>query len=141
MERFIEMDNRAKLLYEARKRAKEKSLPIDITIDDIEIPGKCPILGIQLIEGKNIGTGKGCWSANAPTLDRMLPSKGYVKGNICVISRRANLLKNDATLEQYKAILAYVQNWKELVPKLSERPEDFRSFADQIKIKELATEN
>ena len=55
----------------------------------------CPVLGIPLYsDGRD--------NQNAPSLDRFIPSLGYVKGNVFVISRRANVLKGDATIEEVK---------------------------------------
>lgn len=42
--------------------------------------------------------------ANSPSLDKINPIKGYVKGNVRVISQRANWLKNDATYEEMETI-------------------------------------
>ena len=46
---------------------------------------------------------------NFPSLDRIDNSKGYVPGNIAVISMRANMIKNNATLAELKAIVAYIE--------------------------------
>ena len=40
-----------------------------------------------------------------PSLDRIDGAKGYVKGNVRVISHRANMLKNDATIEELELVL------------------------------------
>lgn len=56
---------------------------------------KCPALGIPL----KFGTGnKPC--RNSPSIDKIVPSKGYVKGNIQVLSYKANSMKSDATPKQ-----------------------------------------
>lgn len=44
----------------------------------------------------------------APSLDRRAPEKGYVKGNVTVMSRRANTLKLNASSEELRAIAAWV---------------------------------
>ena len=88
------------MFYDARKRAKRFELPFDITPDDITIPERCPVLGIQL----NAGTRDG-----AASLDRMQPNLGYVPGNIRVISFRANRIKSDATIKEMTAVLAYME--------------------------------
>ena len=87
------------LLSKAKVRAKKHNLPINISLEDITIPEFCPVLGIELKQNKNIA------SDNSPSLDRINPNKGYVKGNIRVISFRANSLKSNATIKELQAIL------------------------------------
>src|SRR5258708_5621185 len=70
----------------ARRRAKQRGLEFSIAKDAIVIPATCPALGIPLSLGKKR-------SSNSPSLDRIDPSRGYVTGNIRVISDRANRLK------------------------------------------------
>jgi len=89
------------LLKESKKRAKQKNIQHDITLEDIHIPDICPILGIKL--EKNCG-GKTA-SYNSPSLDRRDPNGGYTKDNISVISFRANTLKSNATIEELKKVI------------------------------------
>ena len=88
------------MLQRAAKRAKEKGLPFDLTIDDIEIPSHCPILGFLL----EVGNYK-----SQPHLDRIKPIKGYIKGNVRVISGLANRIKTDATPEEIRKVADYLQ--------------------------------
>ena len=90
------------LLRLAKKRGHE----VTITEDDIEIPTHCPILGIPLEMGTRMR------KDGSPSLDRVNNSKGYVKGNVRVISWRANRLKSDATVEEIKAIYDYMRKSK-----------------------------
>jgi len=87
----------------AKSRAVEKSLPFDISHTDIEIPKHCPILGIPLYKGDTQE------KDNSPSLDRLIPELGYVKGNINVVSNRANTLKRDGTLEEFEKIVAWLK--------------------------------
>ena len=80
------------MFHSAKRRAKKQNVPFEITLDDIVIPERCPLLDIPLI------VGEGCCSDNSPTLDKLIPSKGYVRGNILVISDKANRIKSDATV-------------------------------------------
>lgn len=89
----------ARLLTTAKHRAKKKGLNFNIDDSDIVIPEYCPILNIKL----EIAQGR-C-TRNSPSLDRIIPSKGYVKGNVWVISYRANTVKNDLTLDELKKAL------------------------------------
>lgn len=91
------------MLRSAKERAKAKGIPFDITIDDFSIPDKCPLLGIEL----KSSTGKKSSGAtgNSPSLDRIRPELGYVKGNVWVISYRANMIKNNASLEELELLV------------------------------------
>lgn len=91
------------LLHAARKRSKAAGLPCNLTVEDIIIPDVCPVLGIP------IERGVGKMGENSPSLDRIVPELGYVKGNVYVISMRANRLKSDASLGELEAILAYMK--------------------------------
>ena len=92
------------MLYDAKKRAKAKGLEFNLTENDIVIPSVCPVLNIPLFIAE---TGR---SPNSPSLDRINNSLGYTKDNVAVISLRANTLKNDATIEELKAIIAYMED-------------------------------
>lgn len=94
--------------YSAKSRAREKNLPFNIEISDVVIPPNCPIFGTPLV----IGTGSGPGSnPNSPSLDRVIPSLGYVKGNIVVMSMRANAIKQNATAEEILAVGEFVKNF------------------------------
>ncbi len=88
------------ILARVKHRAKKSNIPFNITEKDIQIPTHCPVLGFEL----NWNQGKG-YHPNSPSLDRIRPELGYVKGNVRVISARANLLKNDATVEELTKVL------------------------------------
>lgn len=92
-----EENNWAHFLWaSAKKRLKGKDLELFIDPSDVIIPANCPLLNIPLV--KNIG----CSAFNSATLDRIDNTKGYIKGNVWVISRLANTMKNSATLEEWK---------------------------------------
>lgn len=91
------------MLARARSRAKKFGIPFAIEKIDIVVPAYCPILGIPL----RVGDGRS--SGNSPSLDRIRPQRGYVKGNIAVISHRANQLKNDATVAELRALLVWLE--------------------------------
>jgi hypothetical protein len=91
---------------EARNRARNGMLPFDITPDDCAIPEYCPVLGIKIVD-----KGQGTRIDGTPTLDRMNNALGYVKGNVKVISWKANRLKSDCNdPEVFLAIAEYVRN-------------------------------
>ena len=93
----------ASMFYRAKKRAKKLGIEFSIELNDIVIPEKCPVLGIEIkrkIDGKK---------ESSPSLDRKDSTKGYTKENIAVISNRANRLKSDATLEEITLIMKYIK--------------------------------
>lgn len=98
--------NKTLKLDSARARAKRKGLAFDITLEDIAIPDVCPILDIPLVWETRTGKGE---RDHAPALDRIKNDQGYVKGNVQVISTRANRWKNDMTLNDAKRIVAYME--------------------------------
>lgn len=99
------------MLHNASLRAKRKGIDFNITEEDIVIPEKCPLLEVPLV----IGT-KGNYEYS-PSLDRIDNTKGYIKGNIWIISKKANSMKNSATSEELdkfcKNILRYSLNTTE----------------------------
>jgi hypothetical protein len=90
-----------KMYHRSKSRALAKGLEHTITVEDIHIPDKCPLLGIPIKD--NTGNGKGnC--RDSPSLDRLDSDKGYTPDNIWVISNRANEIKSNATLEELEQI-------------------------------------
>lgn len=87
----------------AKASANQRNLPFNIEPADILIPTVCPLLGIPLYVGKK----KHC--PNSPSLDKIIPAKGYVKGNIQVVSYRANVIKQDASLEELQTLTANLE--------------------------------
>ena len=89
-----------RMLTRAKSRAKIGNIPFNLTLEDISIPDTCPLLGIPI----EVQPKKG-YHPNSPSLDKIIPEKGYIKGNVWVISNRANTLKNDATLQELKTLV------------------------------------
>lgn len=107
---YVDLDQVTKMLYAARKRAKLGGFECTITKDDIIIPDVCPVLGIPLFARVGAGRSNRDQVEHSPSLDRIDNSKGYVPGNVCVISMRANMIKNNATLQELEAIVAYIKS-------------------------------
>lgn len=91
-----------RILSRAKYRANKKELEFDLELEDIVVPDVCPVLGIELEYG-------GVSNDSSPSIDRMDPNKGYVKGNVKVISYRANMIKSNANAEEIAAVLEYVR--------------------------------
>lgn len=88
----------------ARNRAKRAGVPFDLDVSYVRslCVTHCPALGTPLVYA-NIGGHK----PNSASIDRIVPSGGYTRGNVMVISRRANTIKQDATAAE----LAEVAHW------------------------------
>ena len=93
-----------KMFSHAKSRAKQLNVPFDLRRDDIVIPTFCPALGIPLIRGA------GKLHDGSPTLDRHIPEAGYVRGNVTVISHKANRIKNNATVLELEAVAAWIRS-------------------------------
>ena len=104
--RYRQRNAVALMLYKAKRRALEKSIPFDLVESDVVIPEICPVLGIRLSSAKD---SSGIQSDACPTLDRVVPSLGYVSGNVEVISWRANRIKSDASADEIRAIYAWLE--------------------------------
>ena len=116
-------NRRASWAYEiwnaAKQRAKKQGVPFDldpVEFNEMGIPDVCPVLGIPLDQNPK---GKGERSDNSPSLDKFIPSLGYVKGNIHIISWKANRLKNDGTPEEWQKIAEWCQQ-EDVKRKMSE---------------------
>ena len=87
-------DPRTIMLQHARKRALKKGLAFNIDKSDIIIPDLCPLLNIPLfVNDQHVGP-------NSPSIDRIICEKGYIKGNVMVISAKANTAKGNLSFEE-----------------------------------------
>lgn len=94
--------NPARYLWRgAKSRARRNGIPFDLVPGDILVPSHCPILGIPLV----IADGR--QTDNSPSLDRIDYRKGYIKGNVEVISWKANRIKSNATIEELMKVAVY----------------------------------
>lgn len=93
-----------KMLCSAKERAKSKKIKFNLTINDIgKIPAVCPLLGIPLVKNK------GRVGFDSPSIDRIDNSKGYVCGNVWIISYKANTIKRNYSLDEFRKI---VHGWE-----------------------------
>lgn len=91
-------------MYErAKSRARRYGVPFDIDPEDIEVPSLCPALSIPLVRSDDI-------TDNTPSLDRINPSKGYVRGNIAVISNKANRIKSNAEAYEIESVAIWLRS-------------------------------
>jgi len=91
------------LLTLARQRAKRDGIPFSITANDIKLVTKCPVLGIKLVYGSSRQ------GNTSPSLDRIVPDKGYVPGNVAIMSMKANRLKSNGTLDEITKVYRWLK--------------------------------
>ena len=89
------------LYHNAKANARRKGLPFDIELSDLTLPDVCPVLGIKLIRGDGARTDA------SPSIDKIIPALGYVKGNVIVVSWKANRIKNDANAAELLAVAEF----------------------------------
>jgi hypothetical protein len=90
----------------AKFRALQKGLPFDLDKDYILsiCSDECPIFGTQFVFTGNKRT-----TPESASLDRLDPAKGYVKGNVVVMSLKANTIKNAFSSEDVAAVAAWMR--------------------------------
>lgn len=88
-----------------KSESRKNNLDFDLTPEYLESiwTDYCPIFGLKFVPLK---FKEKKLNAN-PELDRIIPEKGYIQGNVVFISARANRIKYDASVEELEAIL----NW------------------------------
>lgn len=91
------------LLNQARYRAKKIGLEFDIELSELEVPERCPVFDIPLFYSPGKRT------PNSYSLDRWDNTKGYVRGNVRIISWKANQYKGDLTIKEVERLLNYMK--------------------------------
>jgi hypothetical protein len=93
------------IFYSARKRkitlGFNSAMELATYVQSIA-PTQCPVFNKKF---SDLGSGFSPWS---PSIDKIDPKKGYVPGNIQVISLMANCMKRDATPTQLKQFAHWV---------------------------------
>jgi hypothetical protein len=102
---------REHIVMAAKARAKRDGLPFNISVESLNWPEYCPVLGIKLDYSITTPGERRKRYAN-PSLDRLVNELGYVNGNSFIISHRANRIKSDATVEEIEAVLKYMKGKK-----------------------------
>jgi hypothetical protein len=93
-----------RMLTRAKRRAKDCGMAFDLVDADIlPLPTHCPVFGLEL-QAAAVPR-----DFRAYSLDRVDNTKGYVRGNVAVISYLANRLKNDGTAEEHEQIAAWMR--------------------------------
>ena len=89
--------------YRAKKEGYKSDLTIEYLHDIFPKDFKCPALGIKMEWGNKKGT------RTSPSLDKINPDKGYMKGNVAIISLKANSIKSDATPKEVIKVAKWLE--------------------------------
>jgi hypothetical protein len=95
----------SRMIMNAKSRSRQYKIPFTITLKDVPIPEKCPILEVLLVLGS---------AENyefAPSIDRIDSTRGYIPGNVKVVSLLANRMKSNATKEQCLLFAKNIANY------------------------------
>src|SRR5690606_4279923 len=88
-----------------KQSSKRRGIHFDLTLEDLEKvwTTTCPVLGIPI----KLNSVR---QDDSISVDRINNSIGYVPGNICVMSWRANHLKLNATIQELEAVLSFMKS-------------------------------
>lgn len=88
------------LCKRAQTRAAKAKIDFELKKNDVIVPALCPVFEVPMERG----------TPYAPSLDRIDPTKGYLKDNIQVISRKANTMKSNASAEELRKFANWIIN-------------------------------
>ncbi len=91
--------------FKKKTNAAKHGFEFSIDFCDLEFPTHCPILGIELDYFVDYR------AENSVSFDRIDPSKDYVKGNVIIVSWRANRIKNDGTADEHQKIADFMSRY------------------------------
>jgi len=85
---WLKQNPERRIFYQIKSKARKDGVAFNLTLEDIVIPKVCPVFGVPFDKKNKLRT---------TSVDRKNNNKGYVKGNIQIISGLANVMKNRAT--------------------------------------------
>lgn len=95
------------LLLVAKTRAKRTGVSFSLSREDVKVPTHCPVFGTLLARGTR------GFHESSPSLDRVKPELGYVKGNVVVVSFKANRMKQNATVDELEKLASFYRKLEE----------------------------
>lgn len=104
MEKLREENPSLYLWRHIRTRAKERNIEFNLEVSDFNLPKCCPVLGVELSWGTRNQ------HDYSPSVDRLDPSKGYIKGNINIISEKANRIKSNASSKEIRKVADWMDS-------------------------------
>ena len=105
-----------------RSRAKRRGVVCTIQSSDIVVPARFPILDVPFVFGDGS-------HPHAPSVDRRVPSLGYVPGNVAVISQQANRMKSDC---MDAAAFRRLADWLDAPAPLAQAQGFIEAFAESL---------
>lgn len=95
-----------KMYHAAKERAAIANVPFNIDLDYLRsiLTPTCPVLGMPFDFTSQLVA-----SEASPSLDKFKPHLGYVRGNVAIISRLANAIKQNATPGQVMAVAKWME--------------------------------
>lgn len=91
-----------RILKASKQSAKKKGLEHSIMVADLlPLPEFCPVFGFKL--DYNLSK----FGETSPSIDRINNEKGYVKGNIVIVSWKANALKKNGTIQDFQRLIDF----------------------------------
>lgn len=87
-----------RIFHRAKSRAAKNGREFNLDFGDIVLPDRCPVFGVPFIYGD------ADWTYS---IDRIDNEKGYIKGNIIIVSLKANRIKNSATVSELQSVLEF----------------------------------
>ena len=103
--KWKEMNPHRAFFLAKRSHARQDGVEFTLDMDDLDWPTHCPVFGTLLLYNQG---GRG--NPNGASVDRIDNSRGYVAGNVAIISRRANTMKHNAGVEDIKALLKWLES-------------------------------
>lgn len=100
-----ELYDRKKAKFRNKKaQAKQVGWEWGLEFGDVVWPTHCPILGMELDYFTET------IAENSVSFDQIVAGKGYIKGNVHIISWRANRIKNNGTAKEHRMIADYLDS-------------------------------
>ena len=104
----------------AKNRAKIQNLSCNLTLEYLELIAndECPVFNTPFVWGQSNGK-----HPYRPSLDRVIPNLGYIKGNVVFISMKANSIKQDVTEKELYAVADWLHDKrKEVLENVKPKP-------------------
>lgn len=87
-EKWLKNNPERRILHQTKCKAHKAGVKFNLTVADIKIPKVCPVFGVPFDKHNKL---------RSTSVDRINNRKGYIKGNVQIISGLANVMKNQAT--------------------------------------------